>query len=186
MDAVPADLAIPVGLRRSLGNFFNPFMHESFLDEIAAAGGKDPLALRLELAKPWPTETGVLKRVGEMAHWGEKMSAGRAQGVAFALSFGTWVAQVVQVKDEDGAICIEKVWCVADPGEVLDPSIFKAQMMSGIVFGLLSAIGQEITFADGMIEQSNFHDYDAMRINQCPDIEVEVLENAPMKDVLGL
>ena len=176
---MPADLAIPVGFWRSVGNSFNPFMHESFLDEIAAAGGKDPLALRLELAKPWPTATGVLQRVGEMAHWGETMPVGRAQGVAFTLSFGTWVAQIVQVRDEDGAIRVEKVWCVADPGEVLDPSIFKAQMMSGIVFGLSSAMGQEITFADGMVEQSNFHDYDAMRINQCPDIEVEVLENAP-------
>ena len=84
----------------------------------------------------------------------------------------------MQVRDEDGAIRIEKVWCAADPGEVLDAEIFKAQMMSGIVFGLSSAVGQEITFADGMVEQSNFHDYDAIRMDRCPDIEVEVLENA--------
>ncbi|MCP4998483.1 MAG: xanthine dehydrogenase family protein molybdopterin-binding subunit [Hyphomicrobiales bacterium] len=178
IDAAKADLAIPVGFWRSVGNSFNPFMHESFLDEIAAKSGKDPLALRLELAKPWPTATGVLQKVADMAHWGEPIPDGRAQGVAFALSFGTWVAQIVQVKDEDGSIRIEKVWCAADPGEVLDPGIFKAQMMSGIVFGLSSAVGQEITFADGMVEQSNFHDYDAIRMNQCPDIEVEILENA--------
>ncbi|MEX3011616.1 molybdopterin cofactor-binding domain-containing protein [Hoeflea sp. TYP-13] len=178
IDAAKADLSIPVGFWRSVGNSFNPFMQESFLDEIAAKSGKDPLALRLELASSWPTATGVLQRVGDMAHWGEPMPENRAQGVAFALSFGTWVAQIVQVKDEDGSIRIEKVWCVADPGEVLDPEIFKAQMMSGIVFGLSSAVGQEITFSDGMVEQSNFHDYDAIRMNQCPDIEVEVLENA--------
>jgi len=179
IDGVVADLAVPLGFWRSVGNSHNPFMHESFIDEIAATTGRDPLALRLELTRPWPTATAALQRVGEMAHWGEAMPNGRAQGVAFVLSFGTWVAQVVQVKDEDGAVRIEKVWCVADPGEVLDPEIFKAQMMSGIVFGLSSAIGQEITFSDGMVEQSNFHDYDAMRIHQCPDIEVEILENAP-------
>ncbi len=179
IDAAKADIAVPVGFWRSVGNSYNAFMQESFLDEIAASTGKDPLALRLELSKSWPVATQLLEKVAQMAHWGEKLPNGRAQGIAFTLSFGTWVAQIVQVREIDGSIKIEKVWCVADPGEVLDPAIFKAQMVSGIIFGLSSAIGQEITFSEGMVEQSNFHDFDAMRMNQCPAIEVEILENSP-------
>jgi isoquinoline 1-oxidoreductase beta subunit len=94
------------------------------------------------------------------------------------IAFGTWVGEIVQVKEENGSIRIEKVWCVADPGIVLDPLNFKAQMMSGIIFGLSAAVGQEITFADGAPQQSNFSDYDALRMNQCPQIEVDVLENS--------
>ena len=87
--------------------------------------------------------------------------------------------RVEEVYVSNDAVRIEKVWCAADPGEVLDPANFKAQMMSGIVYGLSQALGQEITFADGMVEQSNFTDFDAMRMAQCPVIEVAILENSP-------
>jgi len=85
---------------------------------------------------------------------------------------------VIEVSESDDGIRIEKVWCVADLGTVLDPSIVEAQIMSGIVYGLSSAMDQEITFSDGMVEQSNFHDYGAMRMSQCPDMEIVLLENA--------
>lgn len=121
---------------------------------------------------------GVVNRVAEMASWKTPLAAGKARGMAFALTFNTFVAEVVQIAEVNGAIRIEKAWCAADPGLALDPVIFKAQMMSGIVYGLSSAMNQEITFVDGMVAQSNFHDYDAMRINQCPEIEVDILENS--------
>ncbi len=171
-----SDLPIPVGFWRSVGNSCNAFFHESFMDEIAQKAGVDPLDMRLKLMADYPAATGVLKKVAEMSGWGYGLPEGRGMGIAHTLSFGSWVAQVVQVRDSEDGIVIEKVWCAIDIGEALDPDIVKAQMMSGIVFGLSSAMGQEITFADGMVEQSNFHDYDAMRMNQCPDIEVEVLE----------
>jgi len=178
IDGRKAPIAVPVGFWRSVGYSYNSFMHESFIDEIAHAGGKDPLDLRRALMKDYPTALGVVEKVASMAGWSTPPQPGRARGIAFALSFGTWVAQIVEVSESEGAIRIDKVWCAADPGTVLDPANFKAQMMSGIVYGLSAAVGQQITFADGAVEQSNFHDYDALRMNQCPAIEVELLENA--------
>ena len=178
MTGKPADLGIPIGFWRSVGASQNPFFSESFLDEVAQQGGVDPLDLRLKLAAPYPTAITVLEKVAEMSGWRQGAPAGRARGLAFCLSFGTWVAQVVEVSGDAEAVRIEKVWCAADPGLVLDPAIFEAQLMSGIVFGLSAATGQAITFSDGAVEQSNFHDYDALRINQCPSIEIALTETA--------
>lgn len=175
---VKAPVAIPVGFWRSVGNSFNGFFHEGFLDEIAVAGKLDPLDMRRKLMAAYPTAVNVVDKVAAMSRWGETLPAGTAKGFAFTLSFGTWVAQVVQVTDVGGRVRIEKVWCAADPGQVMDPAIFEAQMMSGIVYGLSSAIGEEITFADGAVQQSNFHDYGPMRMFQCPQIEVGLLETA--------
>ena len=174
----PADLGVPIGFWRAVGASHNPFFSESFIDEVAARGGIDPLDLRLKLASPYKTAVTVLEKVAEMSGWRNGAPAGRARGLAFCLSFGTWVAQVVEVSGDADNVRIEKVWCAADPGLVLDPAIFEAQMMSGIVFGLSAATGQAITFADGAVEQSNFHDFDAMRINQCPDIAIALTETA--------
>jgi isoquinoline 1-oxidoreductase beta subunit len=136
----------------------------------------------------WPTAVKVLEKVADMSNWktraDNKPDATRARGVAFTLSFRTWVAQVVQVrysktdKDPMPNVSIEKVWCAADVGRALDPDILVAQMESGIIFGLSAAMGQQITFADGMVEQSNFHDFDAMRMHEAPEIEVAILQNA--------
>ena len=119
----------------------------------------------------------VVEKVAAMAKWGEALPAGKAKGFAFTLSFGSWVGEIVQVADTPAGIRIEKVWIAADLGTALDPGIIEAQLISGAIYGLSAAMGQEITFADGMVEQSNFHDFDAMRIYQCPDFEVAILEN---------
>ncbi len=178
---VVVDLPIPVGFWRSVGNSQNGYFHECFVDEMAMKAGKDPLAFRLELLQAPEHKPArlVLERVAEMSGWGEALPSGKAKGIAHMLSFGTWVAQVVQVADEDGSIRIEKVWCAADPGEVIDPRNFEAQMISGINFGLSQALGQRITFADGEVQEGNFYDFDAMRMAQAPDIAVAILENAP-------
>lgn len=173
-----ADIAIPTTFWRSVGNSFNAFMHESFIDEIAAAGKIDPLELRRKLMAPWPVALGVINRVAEMSGWDAKLPAGRGRGLAFTLSFGTWVAQVVEVSETDGAIRVENVWCAADAGLVLDERNVKAQMMSGIIFGLSAAMGQQITFADGRVEQRNFADHDGLRLHQCPAIEIDLVANA--------
>lgn len=174
----PVDIPIPVGFWRSVGNSQNAFFHESFIDEIAAAAGKDPVALRLELMREHPTAQKVVERVAEMANWGASLPAGRGKGLAFTLSFGAWVGQVVEVSTGEDGLRVEQVWCAADLGHVMDPAIVEAQMMSGIVYGLSAAIGQQITFADGMVEQGNFDDYDALRMDRCPRIDVALLENA--------
>lgn len=174
------DLPVPVGFWRSVGNSFNGFFHECFLDEAAAKAGMDPIAMRLALmrAPEHAPARRVLERLREVSGWGAPLPAGRGRGVAFVLSFGTWVGQVVEVETGGDGLRIAKVWCVADPGRVLDPRNFRAQMVSGIVFGLSAALGQEITFRDGMVEQGNFDAFDAMRMHQCPEIEVHLLETA--------
>ncbi|MXU64536.1 xanthine dehydrogenase family protein molybdopterin-binding subunit [Oceanomicrobium pacificus] len=176
-----ADLDIPVGFWRSVGNSFNGFFHESFLDEAARAAGKDPLDFRLAMMgdPAHAPARAVLERVADMSGWGGPAVPGRGRGIAHTLSFGTWVAQVVEVEMQDEAVKIDRVWCAADCGLVLDPQNVQAQMMSGIVFGLSQALGQEITFVDGEVEQGNFYDFDAMRMHQCPEIEVALLETAP-------
>lgn len=174
------DLPVPVGFWRSVGNSFNGFFQEAFLDEVAGKAGLDPFDLRLALMtedEHRPARL-VLETLRRVSGWGAPLPEGRGRGMAFVLSFGTWVGQVVEVSAEGGEIRIAKVWCVADPGRVLDPGIFRAQMVSGIVYGLSAALGQEIGFRDGMVVQGNFDDFDAMRMAQCPEIEVHLLENA--------
>jgi isoquinoline 1-oxidoreductase beta subunit len=182
---IAADIGVPVGFWRSVGNSYNGFFHECFMDEIATAGKTDPVELRRKLMASWPTAVKVVDKVAAMAKWGEPLPAGRAKGFAFTLSFGGWVAEIVQVADTPAGIRIEKVWIAADVGTALDPGIIEAQLVSGAVFGLSAAMGQEITLADGMVEQSNFHDFDAVRISQCPAFEVAILENAERMGGVG-
>jgi isoquinoline 1-oxidoreductase subunit beta len=179
------DLGVPVGFWRSVGNSYNGFFHETFMDELAHKSGIDPVAMRLKLMVKWPAAVKVVEKAAQMSGWGEALPAGKGRGFAFTLSFGTWVAQVAQVALEGDAIRIEKVWCAADVGTALDPRIIESQMQSGIIFGLSAAMGQEITFRDGRVEQSNFPDYDAMRMSQAPAIEVAVLQNSPWMGGVG-
>lgn len=172
-----ADLGVPVGFWRSVGNSFNGFFHEGFMDEIAAKGGLDPVDMRRKLMANHPAAVKVVDKVAEMAKWGEALPAGTAKGFAFTLSFGSWVGEIVQVRDTPDGVRVEKVWVAADVGTAIDPGIIEAQLTSAIVFGLSAAMGQEITLAGGMVEQSNFHDFDAMRINQCPQFEIAILQN---------
>ena len=155
---IAAPVSIPVGSWRSVGNSHNGFFHESFMDEIAAAGKIDPVEMRRKLMAAYPAAVKVVEKVAEMAKWGEPLPAGKAKGIAFTLSFGSWVGEIIQIADTPAGIRIEKVWIAADVGTALDPGIIEAQLISGAIYGLSAAMGQEITFADGMVEQSNFHD----------------------------
>jgi isoquinoline 1-oxidoreductase beta subunit len=176
-----ADLQVPIGFWRSVGNSVNGFFHESFMDEAAHKAGKDPLEFRLAhlTSDEFRPAREALKRVAEMSGWGTPLPAGKGRGIAHVLSFGTWTAQVVQVDVTDNTVTIEEVWAVADPGIVLDPGMFRDQIMSGINFGLSQALGQEITWVDGEVEQANFDTFDAMRMYQAPKITIELLENSP-------
>jgi len=174
---IQVPLSIPVTFWRSVGNSVNGFFHESFMDEIAHAGQVDPVEMRRKLMADFPAAVAVVDKVAEMSGWGEPLPEGKARGFAFTLSFGSWCGQVVQIADTPAGIRLEKMWIAVDVGTALDPGIIETQMTSGAVFGLSAAMGQAITFGDGMVEQSNFHDFDAMRIFQAPEFEVAVLEN---------
>ncbi|MEX0350375.1 MAG: molybdopterin cofactor-binding domain-containing protein [Paracoccaceae bacterium] len=171
------NLQVPVGFWRSVGNSFNGFFHDTFLDEMAHEAGRDPLEFRLELMKSeHAPSAGCLEAVREMSGWTGKTPDGVGRGVGFCYSFGTPVAQVIEVIDEDGTIRINKAWIACDMGLALDPNTVEAQMVGGMIYGLSAACYGEITFSEGEVEQWNFPDYDALRIHTTPVTEVRVLE----------
>ena len=171
--AYAADVAIPLGYWRSVGNSHNAFFHESFIDELAHAAGLDPLAYRLELVRPEHEPSAqVLEKVAEISRWTGKRAPGVGRGVALTHSFGTPVAEVVEVVDEGGRIRISNVWIAADPGLVLDPGNVESQLTGGAIFGLSAALWGEVTFADGMVEQSNFPDTELLRMHNTPRFTV--------------
>ncbi len=166
----------PVSYTRSVGNSYNAFFIESFIDELAAQAGADPLAMRLALLNHEPSRQ-VLSAVATMAGWGQSLAAGRGRGVAFHLCRGVPVAQVVEVTVTQPGVKIDKVFVAVDVGTALDPRNIEAQQQSGVIFGLSAALHGEISFAQGAAEQSNFHDYPVLRLQQAPEIVVKVLES---------
>ena len=175
------ELDIPVGFWRSVGASYNGFLHECFMDEMAASKDLDPIEMRLAMFGDLaPTGNKVVEKVKEMAGWtGRKGENGTGRGFAYTLSFGAHTAQIIDVSMTDYGIKIEKVYCAVDVGVAIDPRNIEAQIQSGIIYGLSSAMSGEITFEDGQVVQSNFHDYPAMRIYQSPEMEVVILENNP-------
>ena len=182
VDGHLADLAVPVGFWRSVGNSQNAFFQECFLDELAWAAGRDPLELRVELARrEHEPSARVIEAAGEMAGWGPSPD-GVGRGVAFCHSFGTPVAEVVEVRRDGERIRLSGVWIACDVGPCLDPGIVEAQMSGGAIFGLSAAIMGEITFEDGMVRERNFPDQDALRTTGAPRAEVRILRN---RDEMG-
>ncbi|AXX97463.1 xanthine dehydrogenase family protein molybdopterin-binding subunit [Profundibacter amoris] len=173
-----ADVDVPVGFWRSVGNSFNGFFHESFIDELAHAAGADPLQFRFDHIAPLsPPTAKLLNAVRDMSGWSGKTPDGIGRGVAVTWSFGTPVAQVIEVADSDAGIRITKAWIACDVGTALDPRNIRAQMEGGMIYGLSAAVHGEITFADGEVEQENFPDYDALRMGTAPVTQVQVFEN---------
>uniref|UniRef100_UPI000AD469BC molybdopterin cofactor-binding domain-containing protein n=1 Tax=Nioella sediminis TaxID=1912092 RepID=UPI000AD469BC len=171
--AVP-ELA-PTSSWRSVGASSSGFFGESFLDELIHAAGADPLAERLRLAND-PRAVAVLEAVAEMSGWGREPGENRGLGVAMVESFGVPVAEVIEVENTAQGIRIHDVWVAAEVGTVVDPVAFENQVQGGVVWGLGHAINCEITYADGMAEQSNFDWHDGMRIWQAPRIAVRGVE----------
>ncbi len=167
---------LPISFWRSVGASQNGFFHESAIDELAHAAGADPMAMRLSLMND-DTSRKVLEAAAKMSNWGSELPPGVGRGVAFVMSFGVPVAEVVEVADTPLGIKILKVYAAVDIGTALDPRNVEAQVQSGINFGLAAAIMGDITVADGAVEQTNFHNYDAIRMRQAPAIEVQILEN---------
>ncbi len=174
------DIDVPIGFWRSVASSFNGFFFDTFIDEMAYAAGTDPLEFRANLAaKEHPVSETVIRKVGEMCNWTGQSPAGVGRGIGFSHTFGSAVAQVVEVVEEDGLIRLNKVWIACDVGTALDPSIIEAQMVSGAIYGLSAAMMGEITFENGEAQQYNFPDYDALRMHTSPKFEVAILENGP-------
>lgn len=175
-----ADLDIPIGFWRAVGNSFNGFFHESFVDELAHAAGRDPLAFRLgHIAPESPVAAGVLEAVRDLSDWDSPLPDTAARGVALTWSFGTPTAVVIELQRDTGPIRITRAFIACDPGRVLDPGIVRSQMESGLIYGLSAALSGAITFTDGRADQGNFPDYDALRMFNTPRIEVAILQDNP-------
>jgi len=166
---------IPVLWWRSVGNSHTAFVMESLIDEAAKAAGRDPVDYRRVLLAKHPRHLGVLNQVAEKSGWGQKLPAGRARGVAVHESFGSFVAQVAEVSIESGEIRVHRVTCAVDCGVAVNPAGVIAQMESGIIYGLSAALLGAIELKDGRVQQSNFHDYQVLRLNQAPAIDVHVV-----------
>ena len=175
-----AAMDLPIGTWRSVGSSHNGFVMESFIDEMAHAAGRDPLEFRLDLARAEsPVAAGVLEAVRAMSDWNSPRPPGTALGVAMVWSFGTPVAEVVEVVQEGPAIRIARAWIACDPGIAVDPQNLRAQMEGGMIYGLSAAVHGQITFADGRVEQQNFPDTDGLRMAGAPRIAVQILQTNP-------
>ena len=163
---------------RSVGHTHTGFVNESFLDEVAHAGGKDPLELRRELLKDQPRHRHVLELAAEKAGWGTPLPEGRARGIAMRKSFESFVAEVADVSVDGDRVRVHKVVCAVDCGIAINPWNVEAQMESAIIFGLTAALHGELTLENGRVQQSNFHDYPVLRMDETPEIEVHIVKSS--------
>jgi isoquinoline 1-oxidoreductase beta subunit len=171
------ETGIPVGFWRSVGHSQNGFFSECFVDELAAASGKDPYEFRRRLLQKAPRHLGVLELAATKAGWGKALPAGQYRGIAVMSSFGSYVAEVadVSVDKKSGEVRVHRVVCAADCGRTVNPLTIEAQMQSAIVFGLTAALKGAITINKGRVEQGNFDDYQMLRLNEMPRIEVHIM-----------
>jgi isoquinoline 1-oxidoreductase subunit beta len=184
-------LGVPVQWWRSVGSTHNAFSTETFLDELAAAAGRDPYELRRTLLEKHQRHKGVLELAAEKAGWGTPLATGaagdrRGRGIAVHESFDTVVANVAEVTIRaDAAIKVDRVVCAVNCGIAVNPDIVRAQMEGGIGFGLSAALREAITLKEGMVEQSNFHDYEPLRMGDAPQIEVHIVPSTEKPTGVG-
>jgi isoquinoline 1-oxidoreductase beta subunit len=174
-DLATIDPGVPVGSWRSVGNSITAFAKECFIDEMAEAAGTDPLAFRLAMLDGEPRLAALLKLAGEKAGWGGPLAKGEGRGVALHTSFGTAVAEIVEVAVGDkGALRVKRVTAAVDCGTVVNHDIVRAQVEGAIVFGLSAALFGKISIKNGRVEQQSFPDYDMVHMAQAPAIAVHI------------
>ena len=178
------DPGVPLGFWRSVGHSQNAFVVESFVDELAHKAGEDPFTFRRRLLEGSERHLSVLDLVAEKANWG-KPQPGTFQGIAVHESFGTVVAEVAEIRIVDNAVKVERVVCAVNCGIVVNPDQVHAQVESAVVFGLTAALRGKITIKDGAVEQSNFHDYPLLRMNEVPEVEVYVVSSTAKPTGMG-
>lgn len=175
---------VPAGSLRAPGANWNGFVMETFLDELAHKAGKDPLAFRLALLKKNPRATAVLERVAKNASWGSP-APGTKHGLAFGFWADTPVATIAEVSMNGSVPRVHRAFVVADVGIAVNPTIVRQQLEGATNYGLSMALASKITIANGAVQQHNFYDFLVLRIDQAPQIHVDVLENAPSPTGIG-
>ena len=176
---------VPVLWWRSVGHSHTGFVMESLVDELAHAAKQDPYEYRRTLLEKHPRHLGVLKLAAQKAGWGKRLPKDRAHGIAVHESFGSFVAQVAEVSLVDDAIRVYRVVCAVDCGIAINPEGIRAQMESGIAFGLAAALHSRLTFRDGRVQESNFHDFRVLRLNEMPVVEVHIVPSTEKSGGIG-
>jgi len=179
-------IGVPVLWWRSVGSTHTAFSTETFIDELAAAAGKDAVEFRRALLAKHPRHLGVLNLAAQKAGWGKPLAKGKGRGIAVHESFNTVVAQVAEVSVKpDGTLRVDRVVCAVDCGVAVNPDVITAQMEGGIGFGLSAALYGAITLKEGRVEQSNFHEYRPLRINEMPKVEVHIVASSEKPTGVG-
>lgn len=185
LDVHNTKVGVPPLWWRSVGNTHTAYVMETIIDELAALAGKDPVEFRLGLLSKHPRHAAVLKLAAEKAGWGGPPAAGVARGVALHESFNTYVAEVAEVRIVDGQPKVDRVVCAVDCGIPINPDNIMAQMEGGIGYGLGAILHSEITLEKGEVQQSNFNDYEVLRFNEMPSVEVHIVASAEAPTGVG-
>jgi isoquinoline 1-oxidoreductase subunit beta len=175
------------GFWRGVGVTHNNFVVESFIDELAAVSKQDPVAFRRALLRKSPRALTVLELAAKEAGWGKPVPRGRGRGVALLFSsWGTYLAQVAEVEVTGSSdVRVHRIVCAVDCGQVVNPDIVKAQIESGVVYGISGALWGEVTLNNGRVEQSNFNNYRVLRMNETPPIDVRLVRNSEAPGGIG-
>jgi len=177
---------IPTAFWRSVGPSHNVFVVESFVDELAAAAKKDPVEYRGALLDKSPRAKAVLDLAAEKSGWGQPLPQGSGRGAALQFVFGSYMAQVAEVEvSKEGKVAVKRITCAVDCGIAINPDTIEAQIQSAIIYGLTAVLYGEITLKDGRVEQSNFDNYQALRINEIPAIDVHIVKSLEAPGGMG-
>ncbi len=180
------DTGVPILWWRSVGHTHTAYATEVFFDMVARKAGKDPYEWRRELLADHPRHLGVLELAAAKADWSTPLGDGRARGIAVHESFSSFVAQVVEITlQDDDRFSVDRVVCAVDCGIAITPDVVRAQMEGGIGYGLSAALRETITLTDGVVDQSNFHQYQPLRITDMPEIEVHIVASAERPTGVG-
>ena len=179
-------LGVPVQWWRSVGHTHTAYSTETFMDELANAAGRDPVDFRRALLEDHPRHLGVLNLAAEKANWGSPLPKGHFRGIAVHESFSSFVAEVAEISmQDDGNFSVERVVCAVDCGIAVNPDVIRAQMESGIGYGLSPLLMSEITLDEGRVVQTNFHNYQVLRMDQMPSIEVHIVPSSAAPSGVG-
>ena len=172
-----AEVNVPVQWLRSVGHSHTAFAVECFVDELAALAQKDPYQFRRAMLQKQPRHLGVLDLAAQKAGWDKPLPKGMGRGIAVHFAFGSYSAHVAEVSITDGQVRVHRMVCAIDCGEYVNPGIIAAQTEGGAIFGASAALFQELTFENGRLQQTNFHTFPVLRMNECPEIETHIVDN---------
>jgi CO/xanthine dehydrogenase Mo-binding subunit len=179
VEFIPVESPVPTGFWRGVGPTHNCFVTESFIDELAHAGGQDALAYRLALLRNKPRARRVLELAAQRAGWGSKVQAGTGRGLALVNAWDSFAAAVVECSvDKQGQLALKRITTVVDCGQVINPNGVLAQMEGGQIYGLTAALYGKLDIENGRVVQGNFHDYPLMRINEMPSFDIHLVPSS--------